>query len=1221
MGAVRFTTASVLLELCSTVDTLSYSVPTGSPLSDLPQPEPVLAQQDHALHSLSFFPPPNSLRPGNEHGFVLARIIEDGYTLELRWIAFTTGQGHGAGGAGGGGKGKGKAELDGPPALPPVRFVFPARLVPDPTLSIRTGDEPSLEVLALTEAGYLYALSFPADSLFYDPALQNEQWSEEFSIDALQHRVPVLVHAVDEGRLVIGSSDGHVLSVEVLEGARRPRWCYFGRDATAAANAFFPSPDGGLTELELRPATSFSVRSLLPSFSTRTNSSNNLSNSSPTQLLSLSSAPGLSFAFGVTRDRKLKVWNLDTGACLKAIDLPKPAKLASSMLVDSDSPGPKAITTLLPPTPRPFVKVVRGDDTALFLVLFTPGAAFVVYAITTDAAGAVSELNLVGEQACGPATGTLVDFQLAQFSPAGVTDAWTLWTLWEEGSASEVRFVPVPELGGASATDDENVWTVVDPGPSGVTAQWNAGHFDELLRDDPEKGVTATFVEHVFYPGRYPPATLEYAIAVYEDALLAETTDPHSRPEALTFEYPSVSERIAAVVGCSVQLDVSPQTGAVLYDSYTKRLKGEWLRFVAIANESRTAALFPLALSVSPERGAALVVMRDAVAVPIVQDTVRVLQDLDPDSRTAFLALPPHALEATYPHLAPRDIRQDLFTILDAIGTLSRALSSTAARELELELVAKVRTPFAAHVEDVAIELYEGSLEPYVTADVRDAVNEQLGILFKAEASFQALWTLLTTPEVVKPLVSKRTAPPSDLASALLTDAVAVSIEARYRLVGGLATLLLFICGDSTASGLLPDPASLTSGTLATLHTLASLRWVAQQAAAPLPPPPSSADDSILERFDSLNVTRDVDSPDAPTVASFSLLNGLLRDPAYSPPLSLSSPLASSLTGGVSTFLDRTGLIIHKRLVVDSPGDVRFAKGLQERGLPDLALEFAELYPKGTGMLYVMGKAYVDLGRWEEAVKAFERAAPALCAFLPPFLSVFENPSFHQLIMFLTHFFVIAQTRRRESASTKAAASRTSFPATSVPGSAGTTDTSSTSLRPTVSTSPSSSLLHSRLMRWKRREEGPTRTGRNFGGCSSRAMPLWDYGRRRMSRSWRCRLPTCTFFPSCLSVALRRLTTPPSPDSKSTSLAYLVSVMCENGQVELLTRWSFIGLQSELESILNFRARNSDPTAVPNYYRILYAYHVAKGDYRSGALSFFFPLPLLGNRLTREVGC
>lgn len=58
--------------------------------------------------------------------------------------------------------------------------------------------------------------------------------------------------------------------------------------------------------------------------------------------------------------------------------------------------------------------------------------------------------------------------------------------------------------------------------------------------------------------------------------------------------------------------------------------------------------------------------------------------------------------------------------------------------------------------------------------------------------------------------------------------------------------------------------------------------------------------------------------------------------------------------------------------------------------------------------------------------------------------------------------------------------------------------------------------------------------------------------------------------------------------------------MCENGAASLLSTFSFAGLEADLERNLAFRARNSDPLAKPSYYKVLYAYHAAKGDFRSG---------------------
>lgn len=79
----------------------------------------------------------------------------------------------------------------------------------------------------------------------------------------------------------------------------------------------------------------------------------------------------------------------------------------------------------------------------------------------------------------------------------------------------------------------------------------------------------------------------------------------------------------------------------------------------------------------------------------------------------------------------------------------------------------------------------------------------------------------------------------------------------------------------------------------------------------------------------------------------------------------------------------------------------------------------------------------------------------------------------------------------------------------------------------------------------------------------------------------------------------------PHAETQKSCLSHLISVMCENGEVALLTSLSFVGLQGEVERNLAFRARNSNPLGNHNYFNYLYAYHMAKGDHRSaGAVMY-----------------
>lgn len=73
--------------------------------------------------------------------------------------------------------------------------------------------------------------------------------------------------------------------------------------------------------------------------------------------------------------------------------------------------------------------------------------------------------------------------------------------------------------------------------------------------------------------------------------------------------------------------------------------------------------------------------------------------------------------------------------------------------------------------------------------------------------------------------------------------------------------------------------------------------------------------------------------------------------------------------------------------------------------------------------------------------------------------------------------------------------------------------------------------------------------------------------------------------------------------SRRECLRQLVAVMCESNLVATLLGYSFIGMHAEVIQTLSFRARNSHPLAVPDHYKILFAFHSSRCDYRAGKLS------------------
>lgn len=75
--------------------------------------------------------------------------------------------------------------------------------------------------------------------------------------------------------------------------------------------------------------------------------------------------------------------------------------------------------------------------------------------------------------------------------------------------------------------------------------------------------------------------------------------------------------------------------------------------------------------------------------------------------------------------------------------------------------------------------------------------------------------------------------------------------------------------------------------------------------------------------------------------------------------------------------------------------------------------------------------------------------------------------------------------------------------------------------------------------------------------------------------------------------------------------------MCEANQVGELLKFGFVGFQKEVENLLQFKARHSDPLRPPHYHQVLYSWHVTRGDYRSGQ----YDQPTLVSLLTCSCGC
>ncbi|BGP29003.1 hypothetical protein JCM10296v2_000739 [Rhodotorula toruloides] len=1202
----RYTTATAFLEHASTADFFSYTVPTSAPI-DESAPPPTLAQEDHALASSTWFP--TAEEGGQSTGFVLSRIVEDAYTLELRWCAFSRTarqEGHSMDQDG---TANAFEDLDKHPGtLPPVRFTFPSRLVPTPSFVViaSSSTDKQLQIYCLTEAGYLYILTFPLSSLFYAAeGLGEGEWSDEYKVESLEGRTPVLVQGVDEGRVVVGCTDGFAVCVELAEGN-----------------------DAGLVETELRMPSSFSVRSLIPSFSTRNLASptkptkgtfqSASSLAAPNQLLSVAcvssatdaDSPSSTFAFGVTRDRKLRIWSLESGACFRAIELPRAKSSSTALTLASsnpsiDSPQASRNGSLLSPVPQTLVKLVHGSELTsypAYLALFSPAtsaspAAFILYGLATDASsGELSELEPVAERTCPSGSiGSLVDFGVARMDLSGDA-SWTLWTCWDEGGESEIRTIGVGELDAQAAEMVEDEWVLVERGTTAKTATWTAAYFDEQLRDSPVS-VADTFLRHISFPGRYPPATLDHALQQYEELILSELeTDGVSAPAQFGLEYATQLERAAAIVGSTVVLQQSPQTGAFLHDEYNKQLKIEWLRFIAMLNESRSVVLYPTCLALDEDRGIAAVFGRDSITVPIVREAVHTLRSLStPQQILAAQAEPENLLDLPPALSADYTLRSDILPLLAIVRDLQSRLSTNDLRILESLLLEQIRAPFTADMEDTALDLFEKALEAALPDDNVAQIVASLKGLDSSERAVDSFLRLLTS-EQLSPIAATAAdeQPATDLSNALLADALSTSIEARYELAKGLVAVLLVVwAGEDEEAveadvGVAPTPQErlfarldqTTAAAFTTLHALAAMQWIAADLASPSAEAlaavqkqlGASGDDGVLERFGELRM-KDHDGADVIPVPTYGLLSALLRTPDFAASLlpasrsSLPVALAFSAAGVFRVF----GILPSSTATQPeaSAASTIIGMRLQQLTLPAQAAEWVELWPKTAGMSYVRGRATLDLLDGDGASEALEKAASGLYGAdlveddddsVAALLAVLPSEVGSSLARYYQHVVSL-------------------FVPTSFDGAIAR-------LAQLALDALTTENLHDEVAE----------------------KDLWI----KLFRSY----AALGDYVKAYEVVMAA----PYHETQMTCLAHFISVVCENGAASLLTTFSFSGLEADLERNLAFRARNSDPLARPNYYRVLYAYHTAKGDYRSAGTVMYQQGRRLGELSTKQPG-
>lgn len=600
---------------------------------------------------------------------------------------------------------------------------------------------------------------------------------------------------------------------------------------------------------------------------------------------------------------------------------------------------------------------------------------------------------------------------LPPFQKEGLDTGWRLWATWDRKGTAFCESVIMDDL--------FQFQTYVEPQKSSSllhdwqrvsqskeVEQFDAAYFDNFLSFDPPNpaepydnaDISTIFITHLFYPGRFSSLTLTTALDEYTQQLPKR----HQIPQ-LAAAYPSLPKKFAAVVGCQIEMEPSPQTGAPVVDVFRRDLKLDWLGIWARVRDLDKQARWPVASSIIDEQ--LVILTREGVLAPVLEDGAGIIDRLGNDSEGVedFLDLPEGSLKRMYRALTPPTARSSVIALSAAGAHMSSALARQEGEDggtcLEMftgQLNHSLAAPASQPVETLAGSFWDDMVDPCLSEDDRTAIRrllsecpnimrgltESLDIL--ADLSFPFEGSTFTNLSI------------SGLGNALLTSAVLSIITSRYSLARHILLVSLFYLAD-TADDEAEELIETLARAMATYHRYRILKWVTEQtgeesqtrskAKRTSKRKINGGDATLAEGIGGLKMReKEQDGLDGDGYEiGYSLTHSLL---ARRTPQVVKQNSVNAVLEAATGLLSSIGLISKDQIDIEPhETDVKLVYTVLLDGHASVAGQLTELYPLSSGMAFVRGRAYLEVGDVDAAVRNLQHAA-AGCEGMHPHYSV-----------------------------------------------------------------------------------------------------------------------------------------------------------------------------------------------------------------------------------------
>lgn len=886
-----------------------------------------------------------------------------------------------------------------------------------------------------------------------------------------------------------------------------------------------------------------SVRSILPN---PFNSNNNSAIGPPSQIISLTAhvTETSALAFTLSRDRKLRIWSLIHRSCVRTIALGDQYDLIAG-------------------DPRKLIKTYSSDtddeDGFGFVIVHLPdyaNPAFYIYSFEISRNGGVGELNLVAERSSEPG---LELHDVAIVKPSLKQSQPILWALYEKSSIPLIKHTELPELTSDSSTEiTEALWESVAQAP--IIPLDPAAFSDYVLSAASGTSIPDIFLDVIFTPGAFSPLTISRAISEYTTLILNEIR-PENRPIKLLEPpvYDTLLDHAAEVVGCHIELEYDQSSGVPRTEEYQNKIKFEWLRFASLVGETHARAQLPLHLAIHDQLPHQVIIIQsEAISVPVLENHCQIIRRLtDPnlpsENINSFINLPESSFKDISDVLVKQDSRMAILRVFTLARSLSQMIPLNTLRSLEDSILNSSSTLVDDAVEVVLRNIWQENTSEFfnnpMSVNLLDNIKKTISMEIDAfiialESSLQILIDIgFTFTQDEKGIRGELT---DDMSKTLVASALMNQLKDRYFLARDLIMLVIF----ADSNNLLGSKSNgLLNRSLNIFHRTALLRWVALRGVREEPEFSKIENDGLTDKFGAMHVTTSSTTDNYPKLPASSLIHAILRTPKYTHVAGLSTfeemqnsinylPLTESITNASNRLLKFINLLIDQPFIETRSSDAIFAQTLLEFGWDDLVSSFVEFWPGSCGLSYVNGKAKVYASSFEEAKHEFEIGASGLLSNDEILKSVLPK-NVKSLGKYYEHVAYIFESVSADDYVSHFA---------------------QYALDEILQHVDEDLDIDVRLL-WSKLFRSQAIVGK-------------------------------------YEEAYTTLVAIPYSDIQSECLRYLVSAMCETGDVARLVQFPFTALQSELERTLAFKARNSDALDKPNYYQILYSYYIFRGNFR-----------------------